>query len=71
MLGIEVAAILKRRTGLTTQPPQLRVDSSNANLFDTIAATSMPEYVSGWCGHGFKSHLQPLFADKTRGPGLI
>jgi len=25
-----------------------------------IAATSMPEYVSGWCGHGFKSHSQPF-----------
>jgi len=25
-----------------------------------IAATSMSEYVSGWCGHGFESHSQPF-----------
>jgi len=25
-----------------------------------IAATSMPEYVSGWWGHGFESHSQPI-----------
>jgi len=38
--GIEVAAIFKRRTALTTQPSQLYVDSSklaykNADLFET------------------------------------
>jgi len=26
----------------------------------SIAATSMPEYVSGWCRHGFDSHSQPF-----------
>jgi len=25
-----------------------------------IFIASMPEYVSGWCGHGFESHSQPL-----------
>jgi len=25
-----------------------------------IVATSMPKYVSGWCGHGFVSHSQPF-----------
>jgi len=25
-----------------------------------IAATSMPEHASNWCGHGFESHLQPF-----------
>jgi len=25
-----------------------------------IAATSMPEYVFGWCGHGFETHSQPF-----------
>jgi len=29
-------------------------------LGSRIAATSMPEYVSGWCGHGFESHWQPF-----------
>jgi len=23
-------------------------------------ATFIPEYVSGWCGHGFESHSQPV-----------
>jgi len=26
-----------------------------------IATTSMPEYVSGWCGHGFDTRSQPFF----------
>jgi len=29
-------------------------------IFIAVAATCMPEYVSGWCGHGFESHLQPF-----------
>jgi len=33
-----------------------------------IAATSIPEYVSGWCGHGFESHSQPFLLTY---PGLI
>jgi len=31
-----------------------------AGLRLRISATSMPEYVSGWCGHGFELHSQPF-----------
>jgi len=29
---------------------------SKAVLLSSNAATSIPGYVSGWCGHGFKSY---------------
>jgi len=32
----------------------------------SIDAASMPEYISGWCGHGFEFHSQH-FADISRG----
>jgi len=31
---------------------------SNAVLRLRIAATSIPVYVSGWCGHGYEFHSQ-------------
>jgi len=34
-----------------------------AVLRSKIVAASIPGYVSGWCGYGFESHLQPFFAD--------
>jgi len=45
VLWIEVAAILKCALWIVRRL--------------NIAATSTPEYISGWCGHGFESHLQP------------
>jgi len=32
-----------------------------------IAATSIPVYVTGWCGHGFKSPFAAIFTDMPRG----
>jgi len=32
-----------------------------------IVATSIPEYVLGWCVHGFESHSQPIFAGILQG----
>jgi len=36
------------------------VERSKAVFRWRIVATSILEYVSGWCWHGFESHLQPF-----------
>jgi len=43
-------------------------ERSKAVLRVSIAATSIPGHVSGWCGHGLESHLQPFLLTY---PGLI